>query len=92
MWYQVLRNKEFENMKFTRQKPIDHFIIDFYYYSFDGGFTWTEGRLTSTLGVWGDPCVIFDAEGNLYYSHLSNPQDGDFIDRIVVQLDHMDFI
>jgi hypothetical protein len=37
------------------------------------------------LGVWGDPSVIFDAEGNLYYGHLSNPPDGDFIDRIVVQ-------
>lgn len=59
--------------------------LDFYYYSTDGGFTWTEGRLSSSLGVWGDPCVIFDAEGNLYYGHLSDPLDGDFIDRIVVQ-------
>lgn len=39
----------------------------------------------SSLGVWGDPCVIFDAEGNLYYGHLSDPIDGDFIDRIVIQ-------
>jgi len=59
--------------------------LDFYYYSTDGGFTWTEGRLSSSLGVWGDPCVIFDTEGNLYYGHLSDPLDGDFIDRIVVQ-------
>jgi hypothetical protein len=59
--------------------------LDFYYYSFDGGYTWTEGRLWSSLGVWGDPCVIFDAEGNCYYGHLSNPLDGDFIDRIIVQ-------
>jgi hypothetical protein len=59
--------------------------LDFYYYSFDGGITWMEGRLGSSLGVWGDPCVIFDAEGNLYYGHLSDPLDGDFIDRIVVQ-------
>jgi hypothetical protein len=59
--------------------------LDFYYYSFDGGYTWTEGRMSSTLGVWGDPCVIFDAEGNCYYGHLSDPPDGDFIDRIVVQ-------
>ncbi|MGD9345527.1 MAG: sialidase family protein [Candidatus Aminicenantes bacterium] len=59
--------------------------LDYYYYSTDGGYTWTEGRLGSTLGVWGDPSVIFDAEGNLYYGHLSDPVDGDFIDRIVVQ-------
>jgi hypothetical protein len=60
--------------------------IDFYYYSMDGGKTWAEGRLTSTLGVYGDPCVAFDADGNLYYSHLSNPPPpGSWLDRIVVQ-------
>jgi hypothetical protein len=36
--------------------------INFYYDSTDGGLTWTEGRLTSSLGVWGDPCVVFDAQ------------------------------
>jgi len=30
IWYEVLRNKEFENYKFTRQKPLDNFIVDFY--------------------------------------------------------------
>jgi len=59
--------------------------IDYYYYSMDGGLTWTEGQLTSPLGVWGDPCVLFDAEGNLYYSHLSFPVAGNWLDRIVVQ-------
>ncbi len=59
--------------------------LDYYFYSTDGGYTWTEGRLNSTLGVWGDPVTVFDAEGNLYYGHLSDPADGDFIDRIVVQ-------
>jgi len=59
--------------------------IDYYYYSTDGGFTWTEGNLTSTLGVYGDPCVIFDADGNLYYAHLSDPFSGYWLDRIVVQ-------
>ena len=61
--------------------------IDYHYYSFDGGLTWTETRLTSSLGVWGDPCVVFDAEGNLYFGHLSNPPSkvGYWIDRIVVQ-------
>ena len=30
IWYKVLRNKEFVNYKFTRQKPLDNFIVDFY--------------------------------------------------------------
>ncbi len=60
--------------------------ISFYYTSSDGGFTWSENRLSSTFGVWGDPCVIFDALGNAYYGHLSNPPSpGYWIDRIVVQ-------
>lgn len=59
--------------------------IDYYYYSFDGGLTWAEGYLTSTLGVWGDPCVTFDGQGNLFFGHLSNPSFGYWIDRIVVQ-------
>ena len=59
--------------------------LDFYYYSKDGGMTWTEGRMHSLHGVWGDPCVTFDLEGNLYYGHLSDPVTGYWIDRIVVQ-------
>jgi hypothetical protein len=59
--------------------------IDYYYYSFDGGWTWEEGRLTSSLGVWGDPSVVFDSDGDLYFGHLSWPPDGEWIDRIVVQ-------
>jgi len=59
--------------------------IDYYYYSMDGGLTWMEGHLTSSFGVWGDPCVIFDPDGNLFFGHLSNPPTGYWIDRIVVQ-------
>jgi hypothetical protein len=59
--------------------------INYYYYSSDGGHSWTQGQLSSTLGVWGDPCVIFDVNGNLYFSHLSNPIGGSWLDRIVVQ-------
>jgi len=44
--------------------------ISYYYYSFNGGLSWIEGRLTSSLGVWGDPCVIFDGKGDLYFGHL----------------------
>jgi len=59
--------------------------IDHFYFSVDAGKEWSEGHLSSTLGVWGDPCVLFDSLGNLYYAHLSNPITGNWIDRIVVQ-------
>jgi len=59
--------------------------INYSYSSVDGGKSWAEKKLTSSLGVWGDPCVVFDALGNLYYAHLSNPLQGYWIDRIVVQ-------
>ena len=61
--------------------------LNYYYYSKDRGRTWTRGRLTSSLGVHGDPCVIFNALGDLYYGHLSNPRtyQGSWLDRIVVQ-------
>lgn len=56
------------------------------YTSTDGGFTWKRNEINSQYGVWGDPCVIFDSLGNLYYGHLSNtPSPGFWIDRIVVQ-------
>jgi hypothetical protein len=59
--------------------------LRYYYSSTNGGLTWTQGNLTSTFGVYGDPCVIFDARGYLYYGHLSNPASpGYWIDRIVV--------
>ena len=29
-WEKVLKNKNLVNFKFTRQKPLDHFIVDFY--------------------------------------------------------------
>ncbi len=59
--------------------------ISYFYISEDGGQTWQEDRLSSTLGVWGDPCVVFDGLGNLFFGHLSNPINGYWIDRIVVQ-------
>lgn len=58
-----------------------------YYYSTDGGKSWHDSTLYSPLlGVWGDPSLCFDAAGNLFFAHLSNPtQGGYWIDRIVVQ-------
>ena len=30
LWSEVLRNKQFKNYKFHRQKPLGNFIVDFY--------------------------------------------------------------
>ena len=61
--------------------------LNYVYFSIDGGYTWTQQRLASLYGVWGDPSVVFDADGNGYFGHLANPPQslGYFIDRIIVQ-------
>jgi len=59
--------------------------ITTYYYSGDAGTTWSEGQLSSTYGVWGDPVIITDTLGHFYFFHLSNPTSGDWLDRIVCQ-------
>lgn len=59
--------------------------IDNYYYSNDGGITWTNNNMQSTFGVWGDPCLFTDTAGDFYFIHLSNPPGGNWIDRIVCQ-------
>jgi hypothetical protein len=60
--------------------------ISNYYYTIDGGNTWVNGQLKSKeYGVWGDPCVIFDNQGNSYFFHLAVPSFEQFIDRIVCQ-------
>jgi hypothetical protein len=57
-----------------------------YYYSFDGGASWGNSELySSKYGVWGDPVILFDNFGSVYYFHLSRPIDGEWIDRIVCQ-------
>jgi hypothetical protein len=68
----------------------DHMIagsnVDNMYYSTDGGLTWGREMLTSSYGVWGDPCVVVDTAGRYYFFHLSNPPSGGYwIDRIVCQ-------
>ena len=58
--------------------------------SFDGGKTWQTKTMESTLGVYGDPCITADYNGNFYYFHLANP-DGmtygskRFLESMVVQ-------
>ncbi len=51
--------------------------------SSDSGLNWQTERMTSQLGESGDPCLMYDGEGNLYYAHLSNANY--WLDRIVVQ-------
>ncbi len=58
---------------------------DNYYYSSDGGQTWTPGVLSSGYGVWGDPVVIADTSGSFFFFHLSVPSWPQWLDRIVCQ-------
>jgi hypothetical protein len=56
------------------------------YYSHDGGYSWSLGKLVSSYGVLGDPCVVADDQGNFYYSHLSKTETPTgWLDRIVIQ-------
>ena len=60
-------------------------VLSDYYYSTDGGKTWTSKTLTSKFGVYGDPVLTFDTKGQLYYFHLSDYKKGTHLDRIVCQ-------
>ncbi|MCX6246889.1 MAG: sialidase family protein [Bacteroidetes bacterium] len=61
-------------------------VINNYYYSSDEGVTWNGGVLSSSYGVWGDPAITVDTNGNYYYIHLSyGSGSGWWIDRIVCQ-------
>ena len=55
------------------------------YYSADGGANWKKTPVSSPYGIWGDPVIVTDTAGAFYYLHLSNPSNGNWIDRIVVQ-------
>ncbi|NPA68467.1 MAG: T9SS type A sorting domain-containing protein [Chlorobi bacterium] len=76
---------------FSPQNPDNLLIganLNLAYNSSDGGYTWNKSVLTSDeYGVWGDPCVIADDNGNFYFFHLSNPpsENGTWVDRIVCQ-------
>jgi len=65
-------------------------ILDNVHYSFDGGLTWETKKITSDLGVFGDPCIVADYQGNFYYLHLSDPdkigwRSTNILDQIVIQ-------
>lgn len=65
-------------------------VLNNVYYTSNGGLSWKKSKLSSPLGVWGDPVVISDFKGNFYYFHLSDPTgknwaSEEILDRIVVQ-------
>jgi len=62
--------------------------LSYAFYSHDGGFNWTKVELTSDYGVYGDPCVVCDTNGDFYFFHLSDPGESggdDWVDRVVCQ-------
>jgi hypothetical protein len=58
--------------------------VRYYYFSYDGGLSWSQGLLPP--GTYGDPCVLFDANGRAYYGHLADMRSfgGYWIDRLTV--------
>ena len=63
-------------------------ILDNVYHSQDAGKTWQKDKLTSPLGVFGDPCVVASPTGDFYFLHLSDPEGKGWnsdalLDRIV---------
>lgn len=59
--------------------------LNYVYNSQDGGITWNQEVLNSSYGVWGDPVIDVDTNGDFYFFHLSNPTSGNWIDRIICQ-------
>lgn len=60
-------------------------VLDDYYYSTDGGKSWTSKTLKSNYGVYGDPVLLFDNKGRAFYFHLASIKSGNHLDRIVCQ-------
>lgn len=56
-----------------------------FYYSSDAGMNWSTGTMTSSFGIWGDPCIMADNTGTFYFFHLNNNQTGTTFDQIVCQ-------
>ena len=56
------------------------------YYTFDGGKTWKNSKLTSSSGVLGEPVLTVDAKGNFYYFHLSGGDENANPDAIICQI------
>lgn len=59
-------------------------------YTKDGGATWNEAKLESEFGVYGDPALVADSKGDVYFFHLADPsgegrKNDAWLDRIVCQ-------
>lgn len=62
------------------------------YISNDKGKTWKKKDIGSKYGIWGDPVVTSDKDGNFYFTHLSWPglmkqerEQDSWLDRMVIQ-------
>lgn len=55
------------------------------YTSESGGISWKRLTQYSTLGVWGDPVMVIDTAEHYFHFHLSRPDSGNWVDRIVCQ-------
>jgi len=60
-------------------------VLSDYYYSTNGGKRWKSKTMTSSYGVYGDPVLMFDTKGRLYYFHLASYSQATHLDRIVCQ-------
>ena len=60
-------------------------VLSDYYYSKNGGKKWKSKTLKSTYGVYGDPVLMFDKMGRVYYFHLASYKNATHLDRIVCQ-------
>ena len=60
-------------------------VLSDYYYSKNGGKTWKSKTLESPYGVFGDPVLMFDMKGRVYYFHLASYSKTTHLDRIVCQ-------
>ena len=72
------------------QNIVAGIVLDRVVTTTDGGTTWTESKLNSAFGVYGDPAVISNAKGNVFYFHLADPSgkgqsNEAWLDRIVCQ-------
>lgn len=90
----LISNTDFPNEPSIVMDPANtaHLVaganLDNVYYSTDGGLSWTEGKMSSSYGVWGDPVIIVDTASAFYFFHLSAPlgyADPSWLDRIVCQ-------
>ena len=67
------------------KKMVAGSILDNYYYSKNGGKTWKSKMIESTYGVYGDPVLIYDTKGRIYFFHLASYTKATHLDRILCQ-------